>query len=422
MPDSQLSIRFFDVVLCISRALDLVSPELSDHHHRVAFIAACLAEELGLGAEDRKDIVIAGALHDAGAISLTARLSLIKSCHSMHEHAGIRPGDDVHRHAFDGYRLLRDFRPFAKAATAIRFHHADWDFGRGDAFGEEPVPLASHILRLADNAAMLPQGCDHILNQAPDIRQTIREGTGRMYKPEIVQAFEQASARESFWLDMVNPHKEEVLRPYFGEHEVAVASDALYELATLFGKIIDYRSPFTVTHSTNVAEVAELLAELAGLPAQQKRIMGLAGYLHDLGKLAIPSEILDKPGRLTPYEELVVRQHPYHTYRILSMVSGLEEVAMFGAMHHERLDGSGYPFRSRGIPLGSRIVAVADVFSAVTEDRPYRAGMTWEESMAVLESLVSAGGLDGGIAALVRDNPGTFGEFVEKRERNVLRA
>lgn len=416
MPHDQISIRFFDVVLCVSRALDLLSPELSDHHHRVAYIAACLAEELGLGAEDKKNIVIAGALHDAGAISLAARLSLIKSCHSMHGHGISRPGDGVHRHAFDGYSLLRDFQPFFEAAAAIRFHHVDWDFGRGTAFESEAVPLDSHILRLADDAAMLLQGSEHVLGQANGIRQTIAEGTDTLYMSDIVDAFQAASARESFWLDLVNPHKEEVLRPYFGDHAVTLGSDALYDLARLFGKIIDYRSPYTVAHSANVAAVAERLAALAGLPPDQVRIMGLAGYLHDLGKLAIPSEILDKPASLTRHEELIVRQHPYHTYRILSMVSGFEEVATYGAMHHERLDGSGYPFRLRTIPFGSRIVAVADVFSAVTEDRPYRAGMTWEDAISVLDKLAAAGGLDGDIVSLVRSNAGTFACFVEKRE------
>lgn len=414
MSDDRFNIRFFDVVLCVSRALDLLSPALTDHHHRVAYVAACVAEELGLDDREKRDVAVAGALHDAGAVSLATRLSLLHAVLPGHEHSGLS-GEDVHRHAYDGYRLLRDFGPFANAARAVRFHHVDWAFGMGDEFLGEPVPLASHILRLADNVAILPQAGVDILAQAAGIRTAIAAQAGRMYKEGLVQAFAQASLRESFWLDLVSPYQEEVLRPYFGEQEVGLTSDALYELAQLLGRIIDYRSPFTVAHSANVAAAAELIADLTGMPAQQRRILGLAGYLHDVGKLAVPSEILDKPAGLTAQEELIVRQHPYHTYRILSTVPGLEEVAFYGALHHERLDGSGYPFRTGDIPFGSRIVAVADVFSAVTEDRPYRAGMNWKCAVAALDELVACRALDGDIVALIRAHPERFQRIVPGR-------
>lgn len=423
MANGEFNIRFFDVVLSVSRSLDLLSPALSDHHLRVAYIAASMAEVLGLEAQEKCDIAVAGALHDVGAVSLTTRLSLLRCCLTNHEFDTGRPGDDIHRHALDGYKLLRDFVPFANAAHAIRFHHVDWNHGRGNEFAGEPVSPASHILRLADHVAILPESSGHILRQAPVIRRFVADHAGRLFKEDLVKAFEHASSRESFWLDLVSPHKEEIIRPYFGEHDVRLTSDELYELTRLFGRIIDYRSPFTATHSANVAAVAELLADMAGLPAHQKRVLGLAGFLHDLGKLAVPSEILDKPARLTLEEELVVRQHPYFTHRILSMVPGLDTVATYGALHHERLDGGGYPFRSRGIPFGSRIVAVADVFSAVTEDRPYRCGMSWEQSLAVLDQQVGNGGLDGDIVALVRKHADKFGRFILGVERdfdNVL--
>jgi HD-GYP domain-containing protein (c-di-GMP phosphodiesterase class II) len=394
----------------------MLSPALTDHHLRVAYVGASLATELGLDPEDTREIAIAGALHDVGAESLATRISLLRRSLSRDEHCCSMRGDAVHQHAIDGSKLLCDFPPFANAARAIRFHHVDWDFGRGEeAFGEQ-VPLSSHILRLADQAAVLPQGDRFILNQAASIRSAIAKGAGRLYKAELVDAFAAASSRESFWLDLASPYKEEIIRPHFGEHGVALDSGELYELARLFGRIIDYRSRYTATHSAKVATAAELLAGLAGMDEQQKRILGLAGYLHDLGKLAVPSEILDKPGRLTQREELVARQHAYHTRRILSMVPGLEQVSLYAALHHERLDGGGYPFRSRDIPLGARIVAVADIFSAVTEDRPYRAGMTWEQSIGVLDELVRNGGLDGGIVALVRNHSDKFGRFVLSRD------
>lgn len=132
--------------------------------------------------------------------------------------------------------------------------------------------------------------------------------------------------------------------------------------------------------------------------------MGVAGFLHDIGKLAVPPQVLDKPGKLTPQEMRVIRQHPYYTHQILAMVPGLETVTTWAALHHERLDGTGYPFRMRDIPFGSRVIAVADVFTAITEDRPYRPGMERAQCLAVLNKLVQEHAIDGGIVESLRDH------------------
>lgn len=128
----------------------------------------------------------------------------------------------------------------------------------------------------------------------------------------------------------------------------------------------------------------------------------MAGNLHDIGKLAVPTEILDKPGKLTPQEMFIIRQHPYYTHRILSTVPGLETVNTWASLHHKRLDGRGYPFRPRELPLGSRIIAVADIFTAITENRPYRRGMDRLQCLAVLDQLVAEGAIDGDVVAVLR--------------------
>ena len=101
-------------------------------------------------------------------------------------------------------------------------------------------------------------------------------------------------------------------------------------------------------------------------------MIGPAGYLHHIGKLAWPTEILDKPGPLTPVERFIIRQHPYYSHRILSTVPGLGTVNTWASQHHERLDGKGYTFRSHELSFSSRIVTVADVFTAITENCPCR--------------------------------------------------
>ena len=413
MSRSHIDVKFFDVILCVSRALDLLSPQLSDHHLRVAYISACLADQLGFSSEDKQDVIIAGALHDVGAVSSSVRLSLLDYELAMYQWDSFQTLENLHRHGFDGYILLRDFAPFSNAAEAIRFHHVAWDYERGQEFNGAQVPFASHILHLADRIAVLPdERCD-ILEQADEIRKKIGAGVGSLYREDIFAAFQEAAGSESFWLDLVSQRKEEIVRARFGANRVSLDLDQLYELAELLGRIIDYRSPFTAAHSNLVAHTSERIARLLKLNDYQTSQIGIAGFLHDLGKLAVPSEILDKPGKLTSEEMLVIKKHPYYTHRVLSMVPGLGDINTFASLHHERLDGTGYPFRAQSIPLGARIISVADVLAAVTEKRPYRPRMNRHEALAVLDALAADKAVDGDIVALVRNN---FDELVTHNE------
>ncbi|HYD94597.1 MAG TPA: HD domain-containing phosphohydrolase [Noviherbaspirillum sp.] len=412
MTDTSIDVRFFDVILCISRALDLLSPEISDHHLRVAYVAVRIAEEMGFDLAAKQDVVVAGALHDVGAVSSALRMSL----QDYSRAGGAGEGgvlDDVHRHGYDGYLLLRDFPPFAQAADAVRYHHVEWNFKRGSEFAGAPVPLGSHILHLADRIAVLPRARQNVLEQSDVISRKAMQDKHRRYHPGVAEAFGNVAASEAFWLDLVSPHKEEIIRARFGHHNMVLGLDELYELAKLFARIIDFRSPYTAIHSSMVAARSQHIAQLLGMPPRQTRLIGIAGFLHDLGKLAVPAEILDKPARLTPAEMFVVKQHPYYTHRILSLVPGLEEVNTYASMHHERLDGGGYPFRHRMIPLGARIIAVADVLTAISEERPYRRGMKRTEALAVLDGFVKDGALDGEIVSLVRVH---FEELIASRQ------
>ena len=129
----------------------------------------------------------------------------------------------------------------------------------------------------------------------------------------------------------------------------------------------------------------------------------IAAYLHDLGKLAIPSEIIEKRDRLTPAEWGVMRTHAYYTYQILNPIEVLNLAASWSSLHQERLDGSGYPFHvgEDDLPLGARLMAVADVFTGITENRPYRKGMTREESLGVLHGMAAKGELDARLISLL---------------------
>jgi len=164
----------------------------------------------------------------------------------------------------------------------------------------------------------------------------------------------------------------------------------------MLSHIIDFRSRFTAVHSSGVAVVAGSLAESMGLSRRQCQLIRISGYLHDFGKLAVPKEILEKTGPLTLEEYAIIKSHAYYSSRLLRTVPELKLVNAWISLHHERPDGEGYPFRMSGddLPLGAKILAVADVFTAITEDRPYRTGMEGEAALAVLADLAWRGGLD----------------------------
>lgn len=141
-----------------------------------------------------------------------------------------------------------------------------------------------------------------------------------------------------------------------------------------------------------------------GFPKRECVMMRVAGYLHDPGKLAVPAELLEKPAKRTGDESNVIRSHTLHTYRILDQLSEPDVINARAPLHHERLEATGYPFQRKGddLTLGSRIMAVADIFTALTEGRPYRKGKPTDEALATLEQMVERRAVDGNVVATLR--------------------
>lgn len=132
-------------------------------------------------------------------------------------------------------------------------------------------------------------------------------------------------------------------------------------------------------------------------------MLELAGLLHDIGKLRQPDMLLDKPGRLTEEEYAHIQRHSFDTYSILRNIKGLEKITQWAALHHERVDGSGYPYHLHdiGLALEARIVAVADVFQALAQNRPYRDSLQPDAIMAILDEMVDDGKLDRAVVGCV---------------------
>lgn len=185
-----------------------------------------------------------------------------------------------------------------------------------------------------------------------------------------------------------------------------ISLDEMVKLTEFMSRVVDFRSPFTAMHSAGVAATAAALAKRAGMSEDECRQIRIAGYLHDIGKLKIPNEILEKPGKLTDEEFHIMKEHAYFTWLILKDVKGFEQITAWAAFHHEKLNGTGYPFHllQDELPLGSRIMAVADIFSALTEDRPYRKSMEKEKVMDILTGDARRGLISSGIVEYLISN------------------
>ena len=195
-----------------------------------------------------------------------------------------------------------------------------------------------------------------------------------------------------YWAKEHGKHQVRVARPDVAElsefRKVAHGADrvARFRAAASLARAVDSRDAYTGSHSERVATLAAQIAERLGLTAEEVELTRLAGSLHDLGKLAIPEEILRKPAALTDAERLVLERHPQIGYRMLESL-GVDPIADWVLHHHERWDGRGYPnaLAADEIPLGARIIFVADAFDAMTSNRLYRTPMSRDEALREVE-------------------------------------
>jgi len=193
-----------------------------------------------------------------------------------------------------------------------------------------------------------------------------------------------------YWAKEHGKNRVRVSRPDGIEPEeigrLSASRAARFRAAGTLARAVDTRDTYTGSHSDRVSDLSARIAERMGLSADDVELARLAGSLHDLGKLAIPEEILRKPANLSGAERMVVERHPQIGYRMLESL-GVEPIADWVLHHHERWDGTGYPNRiaGEGIPLGARIIFVADAFDAMTSDRTYREPMAREDAIAEVE-------------------------------------
>jgi len=389
-----IKIRLYELLKCFSNAQDLVSPLLTNHHKQVAYLSFRLAQEIKLPIEQQKDIFLAALVHDIGALSINERLEIIENEPAY-----------INNHAFIGAKLIGEFKPLQNSARIIKFHHLPWENGKGSVYNGENVQFGSHIIHLADRVCLKINPKNNVLSQVSKIIDNINKNINKIYEPNLVHAMTELSKKEYIWLDLISSSPvKKIDTGIFDNVEIEI--DDVINLALIFSQIIDFRSSFTAQHSAGVAKTAQKLAEFVGFSEYDCKVMLAAGYLHDLGKLAINNSILEKPNKLNEEEFNEIRTHTYYTYQLLNTIPQFQRIKEWASYHHERLDGNGYPFHLKGdsISLGSRIMAAADVFTAIKENRPYRKEMSDNNAVKVLNDMVNGGALDEKVVGTLVNN------------------
>lgn len=215
------------------------------------------------------------------------------------------------------------------------------------------------------------------------------------------------SEKETFPFTLEPTHLQNFLQQRVaGEEDILSLSPNILNTAEKFAQIVDAKSPYTAEHSVGVAQLARYLGEKSNLSTNTCNKIEIAGLFHDLGKLQIPTSILDKTESLNQDDISYMRHHSYASFTILKDIEGMEEIAQWASNHHEALDGSGYPFHKTASELSieSRIIIISDIFQAMAQDRPYRKAHSLSCIICHLKEGVTNGRLDGDIVVLVEDN------------------
>lgn len=386
---AQQNIDLHSAITALSCSLDLVGIDEVKHGKRVAMMAYHIAEELQWPDDECVNILHAGMLHDCGVAK-------------NHEHKQITENlewDGAEAHAIRGAEYLSNCPPLAHLATEVRYHHTRWEELLLLPL-DQRTRLRANLLFLADRVDVLQVpflNSEQILTAAPDIVIRLQSFSGSLFAAELLEAFARIAKSQAFWLAMDPDYLDEDLRT-LGKYVplVSVNFKTQRELARLFSRVVDAKSPYTEQHSERVALLAKQLAIDFNISGQELEQIEIAGLLHDIGKLRVSEDIIDKPGKLTSVERSSMQRHSYDTYRILQRVFAHSKIPLWAGFHHENLRGDGYPFKSSGVSqdLECRIISVADIFQALAQTRPYRKSMSLQDILDDLQHRVSIGELD----------------------------
>ena len=412
------------VVGALSHALDLTEGQPPGHCLRAAHVGRLAGASLGLTGAELDDLWFAIVLKDLGCSSNAARICELYLADDIAFKRDFKEIDGSLGAALRFVLARTGMKTEGQAGWSERFRSIVHILQNGGTIAHELIETRCH--RGADIAARMRFGTD-----VQDGIRSLDERYDGSGKPEglrgeaiplfsrialAAQVFDifhtgggpEAACREvqgraGTWFDPLvaravcaaadDSALSEALRDTPGlvaaapRADVPADEDVLDDVAAAFADVVDAKSPFTSGHCERVTLYADMIGEALGLSTGRRRWLRRAALLHDIGKLGVGNDILDKPGRPSEREWAVIRSHPVHGRDILQLTGAFADCADIAGDHHEKLDGTGYPNGIGGDAIGfdTRIVTVADVFDALSADRPYRSAMPVARALAVLD-------------------------------------
>lgn len=395
-----------DMLYALSFALDKVEAELvgvnTGHGKRVAYLALLMGEKAGYQEEELRDFIGCCLLHDN---ALTEYIHEELSNSPISQHLTVHLPDTVKRkepklardHSVVGEQNIR-LMPFrTDVKNIVLFHHENADGSGTLGMTPSETTLKAQILHLADLAdAKSGLRLETMTNaEFDELRNWVQSRTGTLFSSEVVELFLKAVD-----FDKIVHLQEKGVLPCLHEqlHEKIIdySDEEIRNIAGLFAKIVDYKSEFTQAHSRGVAEKAEIMAHYYAFDAEKTTRFYFAGAMHDIGKLVVLNDILEKPDKLTVNEFAEMKNHAEATHYILSQIKEIPDIVKWASNHHEKLSGAGYPqgLTAKDLGFEERLMACIDIYQALTEKRPYKDGMPHEQCISIMLDMAHKNELD----------------------------
>jgi HD-GYP domain-containing protein (c-di-GMP phosphodiesterase class II) len=379
------------IITVFGDALDIVEGELlgaSTHHgKRIAVLCVAMGQKIGMDNDKLISLASCALLHD------NALTEYIRA-----EQEGAYHDPAMKLHCEYGQRNIDHVEFPSDITDFILYHHERAD-GSGP-YGKTDYPFGAEIIGIADEVDVNWHLQRRSPAELPDIEQFVRQSY--RFFPET-QALLMSVLDEPMLLslkdDRIGKTVEERIPPW----EMDTANPRLPDITAFIGRVIDYKSVFTQLHSSGIMEKALVMAGHYGYNLSQRNLLCLAANLHDLGKLAIPAAILEKPGQLTREEFQEIAGHAQKTADLLAGLEGsdggLDDVKTWASNHHEKLDGSGYPLGKKApeLDFNSRLMTCLDIYQAVSEERPYHPARNHGDTITILYDMANKGAIDDGI-------------------------
>lgn len=395
-------------LLAISDALDFVEINTlgatSFHSKRVAYIALALSEFYPFEDKEKFDLCSFSILHDNG---LSEEITVNKFENSP-KSSNQNIMEQYTEHCEIGEKNIKNFPFLTNHKNIIKYHHENYDGSGFYKLKGDEIPLLSQIIALADTVDNLFHFEKPSIENRAKIIRFINDNSEKYYSVSLVDNFNKLANKTSFWLDLQSVNLESMILNKIPEFTINIQLEYLVKLSSVFSTIIDSNSTFTSTHSSGLSDKVEKMGYFYGYEKDKIMRLIIAANLHDLGKLAVANKILDKQSPLTKEEFEIVKCHTYYTRQALQKIDGFSDIVEWAANHHEKIDGNGYPYGLNAEQLSHecRMMTCLDIYQALTEDRPYRMGMSHSDTMSILNEQASKGYIDNSI---VKDIDKVFG-------------